>query len=63
MKLSDDETILFAAMMYLGGLNESRGNNREALADMPAEDIRKAKEVAAREFPVFKREARKRRTN
>ncbi len=63
MKLTDDEVILFGAMMYAAGLNEKRGNPVSTLEKLSADDFRRGKGVAAREFPVFKRETKKRRTN
>ncbi len=61
MKLSDEEAILWGAMMYLAGQTAERGGGAVAASGVTAEQTRKAKGIAAETFESFKRKAKQRR--
>ena len=58
MKLTDEEAIMWGAMMFIAGQNAEKGGGREMAANVTGEQVRKAKTIVAGEFEVFKHRAK-----
>ncbi len=61
MKLVDDEIVMFAAMMFVAGANRTAGGDVADLSKVNREQFREAKDIAARELLVFKRNVKRNR--
>ena len=59
--MSDSDVELFGAMMFVAGANRTAGGTVEDLATINPEQFREAREIAAREFPQFKKRIKERR--